>query len=897
MKRNLNRLRPAAVLAVAALAAASLVPLSAVPAHADDETPPAPADGDSPPRDPVFSPPREQIAGAPEPVQTRNQPSLADGDALVTNHSFEEELSGWTASDGYGAAAGDTCADVLSTTDEWSSDGAAALQIDVDRSCRQAGAISDVVEIEPERSYTIWADVNTSRIAWLGLHWVNADEQVIDAEHTGRDVRSDRLKLSADAPEGAVGVRVEIGAIGELHADNVLLSAQYTELGAQVVQRPQIFSSNVGVDENGRDVVWGMATGSEDDPGILTATDVLTGEVTRTVRLPGVTGGWSVNQNPVTGTVYVGTYGEAGLWLYTPGDDEAVNAGKPDIPQWNFAYDVAFDEDGNAYGGGWGEPADGYPGASVYTFTEREGFTGVLGDVPLTEEANYSRALGYDEVSRTVYVGTGTEANLFACSIDTDECEDLTSLLDEEIQDSQWVYNMRAGSGYVMAWAGDSTSTGNDWLVLLDVDRNDSGELQVEVVDEIRGVAFPGSSAVADDHIYYTKAGFEGWPLFSYNVVTGEETRLGVDGQILPRHWDVVELDDPQWPGKTLVGLNSYGFLTRYNVETGNITTEQVDGVPDVAIRVNSLATGPDGSIWSAGYLSGGIGSVATMRDDEQESFNLGGQAEQMITHEGRVHQGNYPGGTIESFTAEELRNDEYPRLECEIGANQNRPYALHSSGGPLYYGSKAGYGHDLGAFGWLNTETGQCNTLEGPIGHQSIDTLTGSRDRVFGGGSIFYSWDGLPLQREATVMVFDETTGEVDEIGLPVPDLRAVSAAATDDEGTVWFYAEGWLLAMDPETLEWVHTEEIFPNHKPGERIPGYYAEMRTADDGRIYGNAGGRVFGFDPAGSLDGGSAEPNLDVLYDGAGPYLSLDDYGNIYTRHQATGLMRIVPGDE
>src|SRR5699024_9904868 len=210
-------------------------------------------------------------------------------------------------------------------------------------------------------------------------------------------------------------------------------------------------------------------------------------------------------------------------------------------------------------------------------------------------------------------------------------------LLDEEIQDSQWEYNMRAGSGYVMAWAGDSTSTGNDWLVLLDVDRNDSGELQVEVVDEIRGVAFPGSSAVADDHIYYTKAGFEGWPLFSYNVVTGEETRLGVDGQILPRHWDVVELDDPQWPGKTLVGLNSYGFLTRYNVETGNITTEQVDGVPDVAIRVNSLATGPDGSIWSAGYLSGGIGSVATMRDDEQESFNLGGQAEQMITHEGRV--------------------------------------------------------------------------------------------------------------------------------------------------------------------------------------------------------------------------------------------------------------------
>src|SRR5690625_5137653 len=554
MKRNLNRLRPAAVLAVAALAAASLVPLSAVPAHADDETPPAPADGDSPPRDPVFSPPREQIAGAPEPVQTRNQPSLADGDALVTNHSFEEELSGWTASDGYGAAAGDTYADVLSTTDEWSSDGAAALQIDVDRSCRQAGAISDVVEIEPERSYTIWADVNTSRIAWLGLHWVNADEQVIDAEHTGREVRSDRLKLSADAPEGAVGVRVEIGAIGELHADNVLLSAQYTELGAQVVQRPQIFSSNVGVDENGRDVVWGMATGSEDDPGILTATDVLTGEVTRTVRLPGVTGGWSVNQNPVTGTVYVGTYGEAALWLYTPGEEEAVNAGKPDIPHWDFAYDITFDEDGNAYGGGWGEPTDGYPGASVYTFTEGEGFTGVLGELPLTEEANYTRAVGYDEASRTVFVGTGNQVNLFACSIDTDECENLAPLLDEEIQDSSEVRSVEISDGHVLAWAGDGGSVGDDWLVVLDVERDQDGELRAEVLDEIRGVAYPGSSPIVGGDIYYTKAGFDDWPLFRYQIATGEETQLPQDVVILARQWDVLELADPQWPGATLVG-------------------------------------------------------------------------------------------------------------------------------------------------------------------------------------------------------------------------------------------------------------------------------------------------------------------------------------------------------
>ncbi|HLS14358.1 MAG TPA: hypothetical protein VK095_07565 [Beutenbergiaceae bacterium] len=839
-------------------------------------------------------------AGAPsaqadtDPPDLQDDPVIAEGDALVTNHSFEAELEGWSLTDGYGDDPAAACQDGLSTSAEWSTDGDASLLIGADRSCRQAGAISDVVPIEPEQTYTTWADIHDSTIAWIGLHWVDAEEQVIGTEHGHRDVRSDRLELSAEPPEGATGVQVELGAIGELYVDNVLLSAEVTALGSQVNKRPQFLSSEAGVDENGRDVIWGMATGSEDDPGILMATDVLTGEITRTVRLPGATGGWAVNQNPVTGTVYVGTYGAAALWLYTPGEEEAVNAGQPDIPHWNFAYNVAFDEEGNAYGGGWGEPTDGYPGASVYTFTEGEGFTGVLGDLPLTDNANYTRSLGYDEGSRTVFVGTGTTVNLFACSIDTNECENLAPLLDEEIQDSVSVRDMVMSDGHVLAWAGDSTSSGNDWLVVLDVDRTEDGELQVDVVDEIRGVAHPGSSPIHDGHIYYTKSGFDDWPLFRYNIETGEETNLGHDVVILARQWDILELDDPQWPGATLVGINSYGYLTRYNIETDTIDVEQVPNVPDVSLRLNSLATGPDGSIWTAGYLGGGIGQLTTMRDDEQDTFDVGGQADSMIAHDGQVFQGNYPGGTITSFTPEQLRDGQAPTLECTIGASQDRPYGLHSSGDRLYFGSQTGAGNTVGAFGWFDSATGDCTTIEGPLGQQSVDTLTGSGDRIFGGGNIFFGYTHMPVLEEATVMVFDETTEEIEEIELPVDGLRAVSAAATDDEGTVWFYAEGWLLAMDPDTLEWVHTEEVFPDLKPGDRVPGAYAEMITAQDGTIYGNVEGRVFDFDPEAALSSGSAQDHLDVIYTGAGPYLTLDDYGNLYTRHGATGLLRIVP---
>lgn len=832
-----------------------------------------------------------------ETAQPQAEVDPAQGDALVSNYSFEAGLEGWSLTDGHGNQADENCAEALSTSADWSSAGDAALLIDAVRGCRQAGAISEVTSIEPGQTYTAWVDLHDQQVAWLGMHWIDDQGEVLDAEHTRRDVRSDRLDLSAQAPQGATGVQVEVGAMGGLQADNVLLSAQVTALDNQVVRQPRFLSGTAGVDEDGRDVIWGMATGSEDDPGILIATDVLTGEVTRTVRLPGATGGWEVNQNPVTGTVYVGTYGGGALWLYTPGEEEAVNAGQPDIPHWSFAYSVAFDEDGNAYGGGWGEPTAGYPGASVYTFTEGEGFTGVLGELPLTDEANYTRAVGYDEGSRTVFVGTGNQVNLFACSIDSDECENLAPLLDEEIQDSVDVRDIVVSDGHVLAWVGDAASAGNDWLVVLDVDRSEGGELQVEVVDEIRGVAHPGSSPIVDDHIYYTKAGFEDWPLFRYNITTGEETQLPEDVVILARQWDIVELDDPQWPGATLVGINSYGFLTRYNIETETISVTSIEGMPEVSVRVNSVATGPDGSIWTAGYLQGGIGRLTPMREDELEHFELGSQAEAMISHDGRMFQGTYPNGQIASFTPELLQEEEEPTVECAVGAGQNRPYGLYSSGERLYYGSQAGSsGQDAGAFGWFDSGTGECHTIEGPIGHQSVDTLTGSGDRIFGGGNIFYAYTELPQQDEASVLVFDEGTEEVQEVALPVPDLRAVSAATTAEDGTVWFYAEGWLLAMDPETLEWIHTEEIFPDLKPGGRIGGSYADLVTAESGTVYGNVEGRVYEFDPAAALAGDSAEADPEVIYTGAGPYLTLDDYGNLYTRNGATGLLRIVPED-
>lgn len=817
---------------------------------------------------------------------------IAEGDLLITNHSFEDGLDGWEVSDGRGGSAATACAEALSTAADGATDGDAALQLAAGQRCRQAGALSEPQPVQAGQHYSAWADVSGGTMNQIGLRWLDADGDQIDATHPRPQARTERLQVSALAPEAAASVQVELGSRGAATFDNVLITAQYTELGQQVNVRPSFISSAAGVDENGRHVVWAIGTGSADDPALLVGTDILTGEVTRVVRLPGATGSWAVSQNPVTGTVYVGTYGAGALWLYTPGEDEAVNAGKPDIPGWDFGYQIDFDAEGNAYGGGWGSANDGYPGASVYTFNEDEGFTGTLGDTPLVEGPDYTRAVGHDEVSRTTFVGAGTGAELLACGIDSNECENISDLISPDVMDSEWVYYMRAGGGYVMAWIGDGSSAGNDTLVVLQAERVD-GDLQLEVVDEIAEVAFPGSSLVIDDHIYYIKANMPGQPLHSYNVLTGEETELDV-ATTFARRWDGVELEDPNWPGTTLVGWNSGGTLVKYNIETGETERGVVPELPEVALRINSLAQGPDGRIYSSGYLTGGVGIETPMRDDRQISYQLGGQAEHMISHQGRMYQGLYPGGTIASFIEGELADGTVPDVHCTIGAGQARPYGLYASDDRIYYGSAATDGHDGGAFGWYDMTDGECNTFDDPLEHESINAITGSAGKIFAGGSIFFHWNTAPIKDEATLLVYDESTDAISELELPVDGLRAISGIATADDGTVWLYAEGWLLALNPRTLQWLHTEEMFPDWKPGASIPGDYGRMLTGANGRIYGNMAGRVFSFDPQSALADGNAQEHTQILYERAAEHLALDDYGNVYVRFGATRLLRIDP---
>ncbi|REF35324.1 carbohydrate binding domain-containing protein [Thermasporomyces composti] len=83
-------------------------------------------------------------------------------------------------------------------------------------------------------------------------------------------------------------------------------------------------------------------------------------------------------------------------------------------------------------------------------------------------------------------------------------------------------------------------------------------------------------------------------------------------------------------------------------------------------------------------------------------------------------------------LTGEVVRNVRLPGATGAWGIRQN-PVLGH--GDRIYYGTQAEYGHNEGAFGWLDLATGECTTLDGVVGHQSVNTIAASGDKVFGIG------------------------------------------------------------------------------------------------------------------------------------------------------------------
>lgn len=687
------------------------------------------------------------------------------------------------------------------------------------------------------------------------------------------------LGTTATAPDGTAALTVELcaGAASgeETSADvsfsDVRVTDKLTALGAQVTNAT-IHAATLGKDAAGKDTVYLVADGSVNCNARLVAIDVNDGSTTGVWELPDAAGGWAaVTAND--GSIYAGSYENALVYRYVPGEASVTVVGTPRFGE-KFVYGLVAGEEDEVYGGT-------YPGALLFRYSPREGFA-ILGPAPLQPGESYVRDVAYDAEHRAVYAGIGSHASLKRYDVRTGA---VVELLPEEFRDEQFVYDINIVTNRMFVRLSPSLRT---LVYKLDEDQ-DGGGLPA-LVSTIESVQSLGVSPEYEGSVYYAADG-----VWRYDLDSLRSEKIDISHMMM-RDQFVVRLNDQErYPGLTLIGLgplNGRTRLSKYNATSGSCDNQEL-AFPEAPTNLVSIVYGADACIYTSGYLVGGKGVYAPMREHASGQRRGVMQAENMLELNGKLYFGVYPGARIFEYDPElpwdADKGGHNPHLLFELKKEeQDRPFGMAAGDGKLYIGTVSGYGKLGGALTVYDPVSGKYEFYRNAVPNQSLITLAYKDGVAYAGSSI---WGGIgiePSEAEAMLLLFHAAARTFETVSLPVPGLKALTALTIAADGNLWGMAEGYLFRFDPAAKTFGYFEEVFPEIRYGERFIWRDVTLLAAMDGYVYGTAMNRyLFRFDPL------ATRVEVETLRDDGAKLLAEDEYGHLYYVYE-TELRRFVP---
>lgn len=820
------------------------------------------------------------VTAAVAPVSAPAYAADADtGDVLVANHSFESGLDGWT----FGQAGKDlpqpdpSCrADAV--TDRHA-DGTTSLRLTPTAACSHPAAVTDPVDVRAGTTYHAFLQVaGAGATVRLRLVFTGADGRVLDVSGgptTPAAADWSSVTAAATAPAGTTGVALRLDTADAVaYADDALLTATDTDLGPQV-SKTSINATTFGVDGAGARTAYTVVTGASNWDAHLVGITAATGKIAVDLPLPGATGAWNAT-TATDGSIYVGSYNfddatkNGRLYRYTPGAASVEDLGSP-IANDTFVWDVTAGPDGSVYGGG-------YPSGGAFRYSPADGFRQV-GARPMVAPEQYVRSVAYDASTDVMYAGIGSHAHLMACPGGGTDC---TDILPAEYASEEFSYSVEAGGGYVFA---NLSNTGDGHLLILKVTVA-GGTVTATKVTDIPSVRYPGASPVIDGGTYYLTGG----RLMRYDLAAGTSAQAATGMPASARSWSV----DTSGAAPVLeaAGNTAAGpAVMRYDTGSHALSSVIGTGAPAAPTNLQSPLLGPDGKIYTSGFLSGGTGVYSPMRSDADVQYAGVPQVEGATVIGDTMYFGGYPGAKVYAYRpAQPWAFGTNPKLICSLtDQDQDRPYGMVDAGGKLVIGTEGGYGKLAGALAVYDPATGTCTTQKNIAEDRTVASLAYLDGIVYGGTSI---WGGLgvePSQDEAVLLTYDPATGASQRIALPSRGLRTVLGLTVGPDHRLWMIAEDHVLVYDPATKRFVADKRIFPELDiPGDDlIDAHDAFLVTGTDGQIYGTIHGRyVFRLDPR------TMRPTL--LRQGTVEGLTADRFGNLYYVQDGFRLHRLVP---
>ncbi|WP_143590333.1 PQQ-binding-like beta-propeller repeat protein [Thermoactinospora rubra] len=523
---------------------------------------------------------------------------------------------------------------------------------------------------------------------------------------------------------------------------------------------------------------------SSGSPAHLNAVDPATGAEVARYDLPGAGGSWAVDATP-DGSVYAGTYGDGRLYRWTP--EGVRDLGRP-LASENFIWSVAAGEGATVYGGT-------SPGGRLFAYDPA---TGVRDYGRLSASHAYVRSVSFHQGK--VYAGTEAPATVFEVDAATGEAAKLPAP-DGLDPAGKWAYDVNAVDGFLyVRYGGASPGPLHVWDI--------AARRWVDRLDDAHGL----DVSPPDDQgrIYFVKAG----ELVRYDPRsrTMTPTGLPVTGRVAnTRGIGWAELGLPDYPGKSVVGLLWRGLMFRYNPQTGAKSFVQT-GVRGEPIDITALAEGPDGRVYAGGFLNGGFAAIDA-GTGEREMFRTFSQSEDMTSHDGKLYIGAYPEARVYAYDPTlPWHSPEYSpspepgpvpnpaRLVDFAADKQIRPRAMVSAGRYLAVGTMPDLGHLGGVLAVWDPVTGTLKHAQrNVVKDQSIVSLA-YRDGVLYGGTSVYSGQSAtpPTQTEARLFAWSIAEDRLLWEIVPAPGKPAIPALTFDDRGRLWGIAGGEVFGVD---------------------------------------------------------------------------------------------------
>ena len=519
-------------------------------------------------------------------------------------------------------------------------------------------------------------------------------------------------------------------------------------------------------------------------------------------------------------------------------------------------YEMAEDRDGYIYIGA-------YPDSRLFRFDPKtDTFTDMGAVVP---GQFYSRSIVYDEEEHALYVGAGgNKASLVKIDLATGA---KTEMLPEAYR-SQYILT------YDLNLVGDKLFLKMDpnfGLIVLDKKTGavkDFGTLAIHS----RGTS---DLSPYENKVYLTYGGILKTYDLDTDTIEDVTTAAGrIDFKANTIGWGIVQLDDPDYPGYTLVGFNGNvgGQFFKYNLvnKTLRITNIQY---PKVAVKLHTLGAGNDGKIYAGAFLPGGMGIFNP--DDNSSTSNTIGQTEGMTALGKYMYFGVYGGSVYEYDTTQPWRINTTVVRKIDLKPyEQDRPYAM--IGVPeqnrVYIGTVPNYAVSGGALTVYDPAApagSNFRVYRNIVQDQSVVALAYKDGKIYGGtsyaGGLGESWP----YADGRLFVFDAATEQKEYEIVPVPGKGTVNALIAGPDGNIWGFAQGTFFIFDPAQKKVIHTENAFPQSTATWRDPQMGINVK---DGHVYGTIAGKFFKID--------KDTQQITVLLDGASLFTQ-DKYGNMY----------------